>query len=355
MQRLAFDDAWMWSAWQPDRGMFFNSYLFVREDGNVAIDPLSLDAETDAAIDRLGGVRAIVLTNRDHERAAGAMRERFGARILAHAAEAPLFSVPIESTFADGEEVFPGAIAIALDGAKTAGEVALSLSAHRAAIVGDALIGAPAGALSLLADEKLGDSQGLLLSLRRLWALRLETLLVCDGAPLWSGSDAALGALLEIHGGISVNRINVDELWRKTSVRGPVRFRCTDAEVGLLIGARKLGYRVARLPPGSAFCPLHDHAVEEEMCFVLEGTPSVRSLRGTIRLRRGDFVAFPTGAVGTHQFVNESDTECELLILGMDSNLEVAYYPDSDKVLVETRSRLLMLAASPTLEYFDGE
>src|SRR5581483_176299 len=98
----------MWSAWQPDRRMNFNSYLFERDGGCVAVDPLPVGVEALDEIAQLGGVRTVILTNRDHERGTAALKERFGSRILAHAPEAALFGVEIDATFADGEEVFPG-------------------------------------------------------------------------------------------------------------------------------------------------------------------------------------------------------------------------------------------------------
>ena len=35
----------MWSVWQPDRNLFFNSYFLERADGNLAVDPLPLSDE----------------------------------------------------------------------------------------------------------------------------------------------------------------------------------------------------------------------------------------------------------------------------------------------------------------------
>lgn len=347
--------AWMWSAWQPDRGMAFNSYLFERDGGAVAVDPLPLDDDSLRQIAERGGIHTIVLTNRDHRRGAAQLRERFGARVLAHASEAPLFDIPVDATFAAGDEIFPGAVAIALSCGKTAGEIAVYLPAARAAVVGDAIIGAPAGGLSLLPDEKLRDSRGLLFELRRLWALELDALLLCDGAPLLSGADAVLGRFLESRGGAEMNRVNAADLTYEGDERGA--FASEDAEVGLLIGARKLGYRLSRIPPGKAFCPLHSHEKEEEFFYVLEGNPSVRTLRGTIECRPGDFIAFPTGERGTHQLRNDSDRPALVLLVGMSSPDEVCFYPDSDKVLVdlaEPRSSL-MLRASPALDYYDGE
>lgn len=357
MQRLAIPGLHMWSAWQPERGMFFNSFLVERPGGNVAIDPLPLDDDGTAYLERAGGITTIVLTNRDHERGAQALRERFGAKMLASHEEARLFSVSIDATFTDGEEVFPGGVAIALRGAKTPGEVALHLPKEKAAIVGDALIGAPAGSLSLLADQKLADPAALVLSLRRLWALELDALLLGDGQPLFAGADGALAVLLETRGGASVNRINLDELTWKHDVAGNGSYESTDAEVGLLIGARKLGYRLTTIPPGKKFCPVHSHMLEEETFFVLDGEPTIRTPRGSLPCRKGDFIAFPVGDRGAHQVVNESAAPATLLLLGLNCDPEVCYYPDSDKIGLfwsGSTARGLM-RASPRLDYFDGE
>ena len=70
---LEIPGAWMWSAWQPDRGMAFNSYLFERDGGFVCIDPLPLDDASLDAIAAMGRIHTIVLTNRDHERATQAL------------------------------------------------------------------------------------------------------------------------------------------------------------------------------------------------------------------------------------------------------------------------------------------
>ena len=349
----------MWSAWQPDRGMPFNSYIFARDDGFVAVDPLPLDGESTDALRRGGGVHTVVLTNRDHERGASEFRERFGARVIAHSVEAPLFTVALDGTFEDGDEVFAGAFAVSLPFGKTKGEVALHLPAVKAAVVGDVLLGTPAGSLSVLPDAKLEDPRRFLFSLRRLWGLTLQTLLLCDGQPLFSDADAAIGALLEKRLGADANRINADEIRYATSRRPHGVYRVHDGEVGLPLGARKLGYRLARLDPGTAFCPLHWHVQAEEFFYVLEGQPAIRTLRGTIECRPGDFIAFPTGERGAHQLRNDSDASCLVLMVGMEDaavGLEACFYPDSDKVGLWTSvEQLRMVRASPDLDYYDRE
>ena len=352
MQKLSFDDVYCWSEWQPDRNVFFNSYFVRRDGGNVAIDPLAWTADDEKQIEALGGVATIVVTNRDHERKTRLLAESFGAKIAAGEKDAPLLSGPVDRVLRDGEEPFPGARVIAFDGLKSPGEIALSLPGSRAAIVGDALWGDPAGAVRLLPDAKLLDPKAAALSLRKLWALRLEVLLVGDGASIFSGADRIIGTYLQSRSDVYVNRINLDELSGK-DMRAHGDFAAVCNEVGLLIGARKLGYWVCTIPPKKKFCPLHSHQLEEEMFFVLEGEPTVRAPRGEFQCRGGDIIAFPVGDVGAHQLINRSDAPCVVLMLGADEEEEVCYYPDSKKILVEARR--LRVRAEPTLEYYDGE
>jgi len=86
---------------------------------------------------------------------------------------------------------------------------------------------------------------------------------------------------------------------------------------------------------------------------VIEGKPSIRTPRGTVELRAGDVIAFPTGERGTHQLLNESDKPCLLLLLGMNDPDEVCHYPDSRKILIERHD--LMVATEPVLDYYHGE
>ena len=343
LARLNIPGAWMWSAWQPDHGMNFNSYVFERGDGCVAVDPLPLDPSTMDAIAALGGVHTVVITNEDHVRGTAALRKRFDARVI--------------EAVNDGEEVFPGAYAIHIPHGKSE-EFALHLPAAKAAVVGDAFIGAPAGSLSLFAQDKLQNPRLLPFALRRLWALQLDALLLCDGQPIFSGADEAIGALLEAHAGPEIYRINVNDL-RYVNDPEPALYAAEDAEIGLLIGARKLGYRLAKIPPGKAFCPMHWHVGSEEFFYVVEGTPSLRMRSGMLQCKPGDFIAFPTGERGAHQLRNDSSEPVLVLLVGIEEQalgMEACFYPDSDKVgLWTTRERLRMVRSSPDLDYYDGE
>jgi uncharacterized cupin superfamily protein len=357
VQPLAIEGMAMWSVWQPDRNVFFNSYFLRRDDGNVVVDPLAWTPEDEAQMRARGGVAWIIVTNRDHERRTHDLAALFGAKIAAGVRDAPLLSGSVDLTLREGDRAFPGIHIIELEGLKSPGEIALHLRRAKTAIVGDALWGDPAGSVRLLPDEKLLDARAAVLSLRKLWALQLETLLVGDGACIFHGADKVIGDYLESRTDVYVNRINMEEApedpFAETGPNG-TRFAAVDREIGLYIGARKLGYRMATLQPGDRYCPLHSHAREEEMFLVWEGVATIRTPRGDIECRRGDFICFPTGAVGTHQLANRSGAPCTVLLLGNVDPHEVCYYPDSDKLMVDAFDSII-LRATPALTYLDGE
>jgi uncharacterized cupin superfamily protein len=354
MQRTVIDGVRMWSVWQPDRNLYFNSFFIETPHGNVAVDPLALDDAGRAEIAGAGGLAWVIVTNRDHERSSRPLAAEFGAKIAASALDAPELSAPVDRELRSGDELC-GLRALGLDGFKTSGEIALFMPKARTAILGDALWGSPAGALTFMADAKLRDPARAVLSMRRVAALRPEHLLVGDGACIFGGATRAMWACLEARADVYVNKINVDEaFWRHDPEPGKRADEVGSwADLDFEIGAEKLGYRVARLPKDDVFCPLHWHTGEEELFVVLDGNPSLRTPRGTVRLRKGDFVAFPTRESGAHKLINDGDGPCEVLMVSNVDPDDVCTYPDSHKVLIERRD--IMIRDQPVLDYFDGE
>ena len=343
----------MWSVWQPDRNLHFNSFFVETPAGNYAVDPLPLDEAGVAEIEAGGGLAWVIVTNRDHERDARALAARFGASLAASVLDAPLLSGPVERALAGGDELLDATV-VALDGLKTAGEIALFLRSRETAIVGDALWGDPAGSLRLMPDAKLADPPRAALSLRRVAALRPKHLLVGDGACIFGEATRALWACLEARSDVYVNKINVEEAhWRKDPAPDATAEVSSWTDLDFEIGAEKLGYRVARMPVGEVYCPLHWHAAEEEFFYVIEGNPSLRTPRGTVPLRKGDFVAFPTRPSGAHKLVNDGDGPCEVLMVANVDQGDICYYPDSRKLLIEPSG--LILRDHPALDYYDGE
>jgi hypothetical protein len=196
VKRLHRPDLWGWSRFDEGRNLDFHSVLRVSPGGNVAIDPLPLTPHDREHLTELGGVATIVITNSDHVRGAAELAGQTGARVLAPAGERERFPIPCHGFVADGDEVAPGLVAIALDGSKTPGELALVLDGSTL-VTGDLVRAHRGGGLDLLPGAKLADRAAALRSLRRLAGLPgIEAVLVGDGWPVFRQGGQALRELL---------------------------------------------------------------------------------------------------------------------------------------------------------------
>jgi uncharacterized cupin superfamily protein len=351
MRQTVVPGVWSWSRWQPDRGLDFNSFFIEHADGNMVVDPLEPDEETLAEL-RSRGVAAVLITNRDHERASATVAQATGAQTIASALDAPLLTLKVDRTVEPDAFVF-GWRVVGFDGLKTPGEIALvDARGRKAAIVGDALWGKPAGALTIM--PKVADPDRAALSLRALRARHVDHLLVGDGACVFGNAHDAIGAAIDARDGILANRVNVDELRYLRFPGDPAPFGASEmAEIGWLLGARKLSYASGLMRRGDHYCPYHWHTAEEEMFIVMSGTPSLRTPRGTFALRAGDVVAFPTNPGGVHRIWNDADEDAVVLMIASADPGDVCFYPDSRKLVVEATGTLVR--DNPVLDYFDGE
>lgn len=352
MKKLMVDDLYSWSVFSEGRQIDFNGHLWVRDEGNIAIDPVAMSDSDRAHFEQLGGAKWIVITNRDHEREAAAFQEWTGAEVIVHEADADLVDIKPSRTVSDGETIVPGLKAVHLQHGKSPGEIALYFTQKSTILFGDIVAGEPMGRLSLLADDKLEDAPKAALQLRKVLTLRFNTVLVGDGHSIFRDGRQELVDCLQVRSDIYINRINLDEIaWIQR--KGPTTYNFEYKDVDPLIGAQNIGYCVYRLPSGSTTFPMHLHHFAEEMCFVMEGTCILKTPRGDFEVRQGDFIAFPTGPAGTHKFVNEGDEPVTLLILGVTTPHDVCEYPDSNKVLSIAVQEIYRKGES--LDYFDGE
>ena len=353
MKRI-HDDLFCWSVFNEPRQIDFNGHLWVREAGNVLIDPVPmLDCDL-RQLEELGGAAVIVVTNRDHEREAAAFRERTGARIVAYPDDAPLLTAAVDDTVADGDEIVPGLRAVHLGHGKSPGEIALYWPDRATILSGDLIVGAPVGRLSLLMDDKLADAPAAALACRKLLALHFDTMLVGDGHSLVVGAREQLLRCLEARTDIYINQVSAEELpWLPRHDREG--YRWDHKEIDALIGARRLGYRLMRLPPGQSSFPFHLHHVGEELFVVLEGECTMRTDRGERAARAGDYIAFPPGPTGVHKFTNHGDADCVLLAIGEQLPHDVCEYPDSGKVNAMAKPGPHIFRQADAVDYWEGE
>ena len=88
------------------------------------------------------------------------------------------------------------------------------------------------------------------------------------------------------------------------------------APFGRHFGLQRLGIHHHRLPPGRRTSFPHAESTEEEFVYVIEGTPEVWVDGNLHRLQAGDGVGFPAGTGIAHTFINNSDAEVHLLVVG---------------------------------------
>ena len=153
--------------------------------GNVCVDPVPPSDEILAEITRVGVAR-ILLTNRNHSRAANLIRERTGAKTLIHpddATHARSQGAQIDGDLSADTRIGPLNV-VAVPG-KSPGEVAFHWPERKLLIVGDAVIGNPPGTCGgLLRAKVMDDPVRLRRSVRELLDLDFDVLLVGDGTSI---------------------------------------------------------------------------------------------------------------------------------------------------------------------------
>lgn len=104
-------------------------------------------------------------------------------------------------------------------------------------------------------------------------------------------------------------------------------------DLGRAAGSRALGAWHDRLPPGGRSSFTHAHLREEELVYVLSGTPTLRWIppgeaAREVVLAPGDLAAFPAGTGIAHAFLNRSDADAVLLVIGERRTGERLAYPE---------------------------
>src|SRR5512132_3855136 len=130
-------DVLTWSRLSERHGYDFNGHLVRHPQGNLCIDPVE---PSEAVLDQIAGIGAtrILLTNRNHTRAANLLRSRLGARTAIHPKDA-------DYARSQGAEI------------DDSGEVGLFWQERKLLIVGDAVIGNPPGRCGLLPEKVMDD------------------------------------------------------------------------------------------------------------------------------------------------------------------------------------------------------
>jgi glyoxylase-like metal-dependent hydrolase (beta-lactamase superfamily II) len=196
MQEIV-SDIFTWTWFSEPHGYNFNGYLVCHAGGNLCIDPVEPTEEALGEIVRRG-VNRVLLTNRNHSRAANQVRARTGARTAIHPADAAHArgqGAEIDDELQVGDKIGP-LVVVAASG-KSSGEVALHWPERKLLFVGDAVIGNPPGRCGLLGEKVMDNPARLRTSVRALLDLDFDTLLPGDGKSILQGAKACLKELVE--------------------------------------------------------------------------------------------------------------------------------------------------------------
>jgi len=117
------------------------------------------------------------------------------------------------------------------------------------------------------------------------------------------------------------------------------------------VGAQRLAANLYELEPGAVVSPLHFHHHNEELLFVLSGTPALRRSDSDVRnLSPGEVISFPAGPDGIHQILNRSEQPARVLICATNDLPEVAEQTETDQLAVITSTGLRVLPRGPAIQ-----
>ncbi len=195
--REILTDIFTWPWFSEPHGYNFNGHFVRHADGNLCIDPVEPSDEDLAELERQGVAR-ILITNRNHSRAANKIRARTGARTAIHPADAPHArseGAELDNELKIGDKVGPFVV-IGAPG-KSLGEVALHWPERKILLVGDAVVGNPPGKCKLLPDKVMDNPPRLRETVRGLLELDFDTLLVGDGVQILQSAKPRLRELVD--------------------------------------------------------------------------------------------------------------------------------------------------------------
>ena len=185
------DNIYTWSIFSDEKQLNFNGWFIHKHLGsteNIAIDPPKLSNHDLQQINNMGGVQKIIITNQHHIRWATNLQEKFNASIMINIDDAKELNLKNHTTFSNDCIIAGFLQTIVVPNNKTLGETALYWAERNILILGDALIGDPAGHLRLLSDEKYADVQRARDGIKILLNYDFDILLLGDGNSILEGA-----------------------------------------------------------------------------------------------------------------------------------------------------------------------
>ena len=188
---------WQWSWFSDEKQLNFNGLFLTIGEHKILVDPPPMTAEARAMIRRHEPIDYIIVTNRDHVRESVTYQLELRCQLQVPEADAAQMDLKPTKTYRDGALLPGGMWVINLQDQKSPGESALFIQQGQGIlIVGDALIGKPAGNVSMLPAEKYASLEKAREGLRRLLKYEFDSLLVGDGSSILNGGKQEVERLL---------------------------------------------------------------------------------------------------------------------------------------------------------------
>ena len=111
----------------------------------------------------------------------------------------------------------------------------------------------------------------------------------------------------------------------------------TKRPLGDLFGLANFGVNLTTLAPGGTSALHHRHARQDELVYIVAGTPTLRLDDEEYRLAPGMVIGFPS-AGPAHHLRNDTDADVTFLEIGDRTPGDSATYPDDDLVAEQTES-----------------
>jgi len=189
------DGIYYWSVYEPSVKCEIGCAAFRLAGGLVVIDPVPLVESAWKELFALAPLRAILLTNGNHVRAAAELRKQFPVPVVTAPDTRRDIAELTPDAYLFPNELLYGIAAIPIPGA-TAGETAFFVPSG-VMVIGDAVINTNLEVgLEFLPDKYCTDAEQNRASLRKLLDYDFHTLIFAHGAPVTNHAKEKLSALL---------------------------------------------------------------------------------------------------------------------------------------------------------------
>jgi uncharacterized cupin superfamily protein len=125
------------------------------------------------------------------------------------------------------------------------------------------------------------------------------------------------------------------ELPESNATTYPEKFRAQNSHrwnrrLGNHAGLKNFGVNLTRIEPGGQSSARHTHLKQDEFIWVVEGEIVLETNEGSQTLGPGLCAGFAAGSGNAHRFVNKTDKDAYLLVVGDRTLNEEVSYPDID-------------------------